>query len=505
MEASFAYKLEQLTQHHHEKKTALEHDSLARLRVEKQRCEDMERKIKTEEEEGRAMIERIKELEENEIQSLIKDYQEKIAHEQAVKARLQAELEGLRKDADEEKKLVEEDVDEELNEVTRSYEEKLLAERTITLKLADAGTLFQKHFHNQRESINAALMELKGMKATQQQLMQDIHALVKDIEINNKELRERDSTIADKHNRIAQLRRKNQELEKFKFVLDYKVSELRRQLEPRRRDVELLKSQITQMQKEVAQYQRAGEALDLDVKRLALKHHGLEGALTESKQERREAAARISRFKADLHDVASALNGDKFKELKAGIRLLYSRHVLAYTPDTNRLMFRDSDKMAETVQRRARALGGASTRGSLARTSEDVRSDYQRQREYLEKSLDALDVKFRKDSQVHRSDSVRIMNENVSLIREINDLRRELHLARSQSSIRDAAVSAMSGHKAVKRGGGAGKNTKVALAMTREIETQQEQIRALKSRLLVLDAEMYQTHNGARMTPDGNS
>ena len=43
----------------------------------------------------------------------------------------------------------------------------------------------------------------------------------------------RDETIADKEKRIFDLKKKNQELEKFKFVLDYKIKELKKQIEPR--------------------------------------------------------------------------------------------------------------------------------------------------------------------------------------------------------------------------------------------------------------------------------
>jgi hypothetical protein len=40
------------------------------------------------------------------------------------------------------------------------------------------------------------------------------------------------------------LRKKNQELEKFKFVLDYKIVELRKQIEPKEQDIERLNQQI---------------------------------------------------------------------------------------------------------------------------------------------------------------------------------------------------------------------------------------------------------------------
>merc|ERR1719152_1108774 len=57
----------------------------------------------------------------------------------------------------------------------------------------------------------------------------------------------------------------------------------------------------------------------------------------------------------------------------------------------------------------------------------DMQKEYNRQRDYLEKSVDSLKRKLEKDSQVHRIDNMRIMGENVSLIREINDLRREIN------------------------------------------------------------------------------
>lgn len=40
------------------------------------------------------------------------------------------------------------------------------------------------------------------------------------------------------------MKKKNQELEKFKFVLDYKIKELKRQIEPREQDIQGMTSQI---------------------------------------------------------------------------------------------------------------------------------------------------------------------------------------------------------------------------------------------------------------------
>ena len=47
--------------------------------------------------------------------------------------------------------------------------------------------------------------------------------------------------------RIYDLKKKNQELEKFKFVLDYKIKELRKQILPREEDIKKMKEQIQEV------------------------------------------------------------------------------------------------------------------------------------------------------------------------------------------------------------------------------------------------------------------
>ena len=53
--------------------------------------------------------------------------------------------------------------------------------------------------------------------------------------------------IQTKEKRIYDLKKKNQELEKFKFVLDYKIKELKKQIEPRENDIKAMKEQIQVM------------------------------------------------------------------------------------------------------------------------------------------------------------------------------------------------------------------------------------------------------------------
>jgi hypothetical protein len=69
----------------------------------------------------------------------------------------------------------------------------------------------------------------------------------------------------------------------------------------------------------------------------------------------------------------------------------------------------------------------------------DIQQEYSRQREYLERTITSLRRKVTKDQTLHRSDNVRIMMENVTLIKEINNLRRDITFVKQKE--RSAEIS----------------------------------------------------------------
>lgn len=65
--------------------------------------------------------------------------------------------------------------------------------------------------------------------------------LQKEKETHAKEIDEREKAIKDKGRRIYELKKKTQELEKFKFVLDYKIKELKRDIGPKEEEIAKMK------------------------------------------------------------------------------------------------------------------------------------------------------------------------------------------------------------------------------------------------------------------------
>ena len=62
-----------------------------------------------------------------------------------------------------------------------------------------------------------------------------------------KEIHEKDNQIGDREKVIYGLKKKTQELEKFKFVLDYKIKELKRDIAPREAEIGKLSEQTNEM------------------------------------------------------------------------------------------------------------------------------------------------------------------------------------------------------------------------------------------------------------------
>merc|ERR1719410_2667374 len=70
---------------------------------------------------------------------------------------------------------------------------------------------------------------------------------------------------------INDLRKKNQELEKFKFVLEYKINELDRQIQPRDQTIEQIRGQLEEMRQEVAEYATNNQQFELELTDINLK------------------------------------------------------------------------------------------------------------------------------------------------------------------------------------------------------------------------------------------
>ena len=102
--------------------------------------------------------------------------------------------------------------------------------------------------------------------------------LIKQLDIKNKlgkeweqkkaEIQVRDNTIHQREKNILHLKKKTQELEKFKFVLDEKIRDLRKDITPKEREMDLLKEGTRAMDGKLKQYNSVNASLGYLVENL---------------------------------------------------------------------------------------------------------------------------------------------------------------------------------------------------------------------------------------------
>jgi len=80
------------------------------------------------------------------------------------------------------------------------------------------------------------------------------------------------------------LKKKTQELEKFKFVLDYKIKELKRDIGPREEEIAKMKEQIANMNSEILHFKRTNANLSLIVTDLNLRQKGMKKEIENQSQ-----------------------------------------------------------------------------------------------------------------------------------------------------------------------------------------------------------------------------
>jgi len=210
-----------------------------------------------------------------------------------------------------------------------------------------------------------------------------------------------------------------------------------------------MKKQIQAMDADLEDYQRKNTQLQVNIGQLQSKQKSLQEDIVSQRKKMTDCQTVIKRFKTDLHESVQFIQEPK--QLKESVTALYKK----YVPNGVKKQELDSD----------------------------IQREYNRQREYLEKSVESLKKKLIKDSDVHRQDNTRILQENVSLIREINDLRREIDFLKRERQQQRLHVSKLKG-AAVK---GASQSVSLSAGDTaatqREMDGNKSKIDELKQRI----------------------
>uniref|UniRef100_A0A0G4FUD2 Uncharacterized protein n=1 Tax=Chromera velia CCMP2878 TaxID=1169474 RepID=A0A0G4FUD2_9ALVE len=346
----------------------------------------------------KAHLKEMKEAFERKLNETTDEFGDKVRELQQDKRNLQEQKETALKNERETLRQLEEDADKEIEEVKEQYEEKINIEKIERNKLLCQANMHKKTAEEVQRALEKEKDAVREKESTISKLKQEIDKLLKESLSMRNEIRERDLTIGGKEQRIYDLKKLNQELEKFKFVLDYKIKELKAQIDPKNDEIALMKKCIQDMDAELEEYHRKNKNFKLKICELETKQNALLKEIQDQRKSLTDSNNLIKRMKDEIFDCAQHIQEPKaLKNVVTGLYKKYVKH------EVKKVEF-----------------------------DTDIQKEANRQRDYLERSVESLKRKLSKDSEVHRQDNMKIMQENVVLIREINELRRELNHLRHE-------------------------------------------------------------------------
>ena len=146
---------------------------------------------------------------------------------------------------------------------------------------------------------------------------QALSALRDQIQKKATEIRDKDIAIGEREKKIYQLKKKTQELEKFKFVLDYKIKELKRDIAPREMEITRLKKETNEMDKNLKHYNKINANLGYIVDDLRTRQEHMQELIKKNRSKIRSNDIYIKGFKNAVYRVVQFI--DDFEQLKRSV------------------------------------------------------------------------------------------------------------------------------------------------------------------------------------------
>jgi len=321
---------------------------------------------------------------------------------------------------------------------------KLREQKAITIGLKGENG----HMRKKEEDLHRKIVEQNDNIATYEQREKELRdkkeKLDDIIRQHRAEIEKRGVEITKHETHIYDLKKENHELEKYKFVLDYQIKDLKKDIEPKDTEIANMKLSVAKMGQWLEEKHQENEKWNDTKAKLDESLKKKQKEILKQRTVHRRMRMELENLARGLHKLVRLIQDPT--ALRQGTIQLYRQHVPEHS-----------------IQ--------------AAEIDPDVAKEYKRQRQFLDKSVDVLKRKLGRDMKSRRNDNMRIMQDNVALIKEINNLRKEIKRMRQVQRHKD--LHAVDGN-GVGFGGTMddGFDEKEAL---RAMERQREQIRRLRA------------------------
>ncbi|XP_017867333.1 PREDICTED: cilia- and flagella-associated protein 57 [Drosophila arizonae] len=332
------------------------------------------------------------------IEALENDYKKQLDERKDLIRELMKEMQDKKDEFIKYCQEVEAENDRNMVATQTEYENKLTTERNETQMWRGKAGVLQKKYEAQCHEIETLLEEVETLKEEHIKSQVKMQKQLRNIEDLQKDISDRDYAIGAKEKRIQELLHKNQELDKYKQVLNHKIAELKAQIEPREFQINDKRKHIIEMEHELEGLNQNNIQLELQLKEMRDKYLSNVAELRTERHRAKSARECLNSICTDIFYVAGEVS--TAEGLKKAVKELFHKH--ASDDELKRFVTLDAE----------------------------VKDEFLRQRKQIESVL-ARYKSVAEDKSVQRKYD-KLFNENCLLLEEIESLRLENKSLRSR-------------------------------------------------------------------------
>ncbi|KAJ3198976.1 Cilia- and flagella-associated protein 57 [Entophlyctis luteolus] len=327
-----------------------------------------------------------------------KDAEDKMSVKQAEKSKIIAQLHTQRRECDEMARQNSQDIDTEITLIQNRYEKKLRSERDEGARLKGENGIMRKKFNTLTKEIEDNKSEIARLREDERKLRSVIAMLDKEIVTFKKEMSDRDELIQDKERRVYELKKKNQELEKFKFVLDFRIKELKEQVEPRETQIAVMTEQISAIDSDLAEQHALTQERQAQISALATRLAQMQERLAAAVARVRACVRVLRGLRVDVEDSVQYIQDPPV--LRKCLKAMFAKYCAR---DAAATLVRGAEVEREVRDEYSRqtaslAEGIAGLRHAIAKSTDAYRADGIASMIQEERALKQLKVNKKKDA-----------------------------------------------------------------------------------------------------------
>lgn len=393
LEMAMDDRLRQLEAEHADLISSREADFQQKMTEEVAKCAQLQRERQAEDNMFRKRMEDLRFKYVSQLESLKNEMLESERDSKTRMQQLDEQASFREKTHDEMRRQLESDANRELVELATDYKGKVTKERNERNRHFCAAGTHRKGYDDLKREFEKSLEHLRHHDEVLETLKREHKKAYADKVHLAKTIEDHNNAIGLKEQRMFELKKQNQELEKFKFVLDHKIRELRSQIDPKAAELTRMQRHVLLIDSLLEAFHRKKMQLCEKERELDDQRRQLENTVVQLRTLVNRHKSHIQEIRTDVYACAEVLLDPA--RLREAVRALEARHLRGVDPPPPTF-------------------------------ASDVRKETIRHKTYLESAVKALRRKLLHDKAVHREDCQRVISGNGEMIYEIEYYRRRI-------------------------------------------------------------------------------